>query len=180
MKHKSLFVAVQVIALVIAGIVVSSIAIAASGGSRNQSVPTISTDAPVILQSSTPSSSPSPSEVEEQSPEVDPNSSNSRYGKTNEDSPLYQQCMLDLQAARSDYEAKIVQHNNYYSQINAEYMDVTSRAAQYQFGSPEFDELSRQATELMGQIQSGINPYEMPQPINWHCGYNGKFYFPNQ
>lgn len=186
MKNKTLFVAIQVALLAIVGVIISTVAIASSHEGFRPDTQSTTTEQPyLIIQTDSPqqmSTAPTADVPEQATTPNDnsgeaPNSSNPRYGKTNEESPLYQQCLLDLQAARADYDTKTAQHNNYLTQINAEYMSVTSQASNFAYDSPEFLALSQRATELMGMMQSGSNPYTIPPAVNWGCGYSGRFNF---
>ena len=175
MKHKTLFVLGQIMALVIVGVVVTLIAITASGSSKYISHSNHSVNAPVILESAKPSIATSSTPTQDSAPEVDPITSNPRYGKTNEDSPLYQQCLAELEAMR----AGLVNLQNLDSQYNAEYNDLIVR---YQSATDptEADALSQSASLKMQQIQSthiAISDYENQHPHNWGCGWSGKFYF---
>jgi hypothetical protein len=178
MSKKAAFVVFQVIALLsvlatIAVIAVSSI----SFESNYNRVSTGNSGEVVILESNPPTPSSDP--VETPSQNSDPNGGGqidmSRFGKTNEDSPLYQQCMQELNEVRSG----LINLQNQNAQYSAEYNDLIARI-QASTDPTKAQNLSASAGVKMQQLQdsyTAVSNYQNAHPSNWSCGWSGKFYF---
>lgn len=178
MSRKTAFVLIQVIAFlslitVTAIIVLSSISSESEKTVRKSENPS----EVVILESAKPTQSSAP--VETPSQDADPNSGGqidmSRYGKTNEDSPLYQQCMAELNGIREGL--VVLQNQN--AQYAAEYNDLIARI-NTSTDPVEAQNLSAIASVKMQQLQdsyAAISNYQNTHPYNWGCGWSGKFYF---
>lgn len=131
----------------------------------------------VILESPKPTQPTAP--VETPSQNSDPNLGGqidmSRFGKTNEDSPLYQQCMSELNGMR----AGLINLQNQSAQYSSEYSDLIARI-QATSDPVEAQNLSASAGVKMQQLQdsnTAVTNYQNAHPNNWSCGWSGKFFF---
>lgn len=178
MSRKAAFVLIQIIAL-LSVLAITAVILATSITTDSEKTVRKSENPSevVILESAKPTRSSAP--VESPSQEAGPNSGGqidmSRYGKTNEDSPLYQQCLAELNAMREGL--VVLQNQN--AQYGAEYNDLIARL-QASTDPAEAQNLSASASAKMQQLQdsyAAISNYQNTHPYNWGCGWSGKFYF---
>lgn len=178
MSRKAAFVFIQIIAL-LSVLTITAVVVASSINSETEKTDRKSENLSevVILESAKPTQSSAPAETPSQ--EAEPNSGGqidmSRYGKTNEDSPLYQQCMAELNGIREGL--VVLQNQNV--QYAAEYNDLIARI-NASTDTEEAQNLSASASVKMQQLQdsyAAISNYQSTHPYNWGCGWSGKFYF---
>lgn len=178
MNRKTIFVIAQIASLLFVAVVIFFIAISSAGSSPTNQTDQVDSEIDVIVLESntpTPSATPTPEQGAEEESKSDGKSGNPNVGRTNEDSPLYQQCMAEFNAIRS--------HEQYLrsriSQLEAEYGNLISRIQQTN-DPAEVETLTIAAQSINQQTQdiySELANFQSQNPNTWSCGINGKFYF---